>query len=43
MLSTLLLITIALLVALGTMLCLAYEETEADFPVKHKTRRGVRT
>jgi hypothetical protein len=40
MLSTLLLISIAVLVALGTAMYLAYEETEGDFPVRHKQHRG---
>jgi len=37
----LLLITVAVLGALGTALCLAYVETEADFPVRRKLDRGV--
>ena len=41
-LLTLLLITIAMLFALGTALYLAYVETEADFPIRHKPHRGVR-
>ena len=43
MLLTWLLITIAMFAALGTALYLAYRETEADFPLRHKPHRGVRT
>ena len=35
MVLTLLLIAIAMVVALGTALYLAYVETEADFPIRH--------
>jgi hypothetical protein len=41
MLLTLLLIAIAMLVAVGTALYLAYVETEADFPIRHKPHQGV--
>jgi multisubunit Na+/H+ antiporter MnhC subunit len=40
MLLTALLITVAMLAALGVALYLAYRETEADFPLKHKPHRG---
>jgi hypothetical protein len=42
-LLTWLLITIAMFTALGTALYLAYRETEADLPLRHKPHRGVRT
>jgi len=42
MLLILLLIGVAVLGALGTAQDLAYVETEADFPVRHKLHRGGR-
>ncbi len=42
MLLILLLIAIAMVVAPETPLCLAYVETEADFPTRHKLHHGVR-
>jgi hypothetical protein len=42
MLLTLLLIAIAMVVTLGTALYLAYAETAADFPIRHKSHHGVR-
>jgi hypothetical protein len=39
MLLTLLLTTIAMLATLGTALYLAYLETEADFPLRHKPQQ----
>jgi hypothetical protein len=42
MLLTLLLIAIAMVVALGTALYLAYVETEADFPTRHEPHHVVR-
>lgn len=40
MLLTLMTITVAMLGALGVALYLAYRETEADFPLRHKPHRG---
>jgi len=42
MLLTFLLIAIAMIVALGTALYLAYVETEVDFPIRHTPHHGVR-
>ena len=39
MLLTLLLTTVAMLAPLGAALYLAYIETEADFPLRHKYHR----
>ena len=39
MLVTLLLTTVAMMATLGTALYLAYIETEADFPLRHKSHR----
>ena len=42
MLLTLLLIAITTVVALGTELCLACVEIEADFPIRYEPQHGVR-
>lgn len=42
MVLTLLLMAIAMVVALGTALYLAYVETEADFPIRRVPHHGVR-